>query len=97
MIVFHLFFFFFQAEDGIRDYKVTGVQTCALPIYSALKELDPYGEVGFALVEFLQCAVKIESFTQSSHLGQFRPLISSFRLLPKTDSDSLREAFGTDL
>ena len=28
-----VFFFFFQAEDGIRDYKVTGVQTCALPIY----------------------------------------------------------------
>src|SRR5256885_4546483 len=27
--------FFFQAEDGIRDYKVTGVQTCALPICSA--------------------------------------------------------------
>src|SRR5205807_6253207 len=27
------YFFFFQAEDGIRDYKVTGVQTCALPIY----------------------------------------------------------------
>src|SRR5256885_2538659 len=26
--------FFFQAEDGIRDYKVTGVQTCALPIWS---------------------------------------------------------------
>src|SRR2546426_9109131 len=30
-----LFFFFFQAEDGIRDYKVTGVQTCALPISSS--------------------------------------------------------------
>ena len=27
-------FFFFQAEDGIRDYDVTGVQTCALPISS---------------------------------------------------------------
>src|SRR5262249_60140788 len=27
------FFFFFQAEDGIRDWSVTGVQTCALPIY----------------------------------------------------------------
>src|SRR5262249_62251994 len=26
------FFFFFQAEDGIRDWSVTGVQTCALPI-----------------------------------------------------------------
>ena len=30
----YLFFFFFQVEDGIRDYKVTGVQTCALPIYN---------------------------------------------------------------
>src|SRR2546430_4186641 len=27
------FFFFFQAEDGIRDLTVTGVQTCALPIW----------------------------------------------------------------
>src|SRR5437762_13783295 len=29
--------FFFQAEDGIRDTSVTGVQTCALPIWSDLK------------------------------------------------------------
>src|SRR4030066_887455 len=28
-----VFFFFFQAEDGIRDSSVTGVQTCALPIF----------------------------------------------------------------
>src|SRR5690606_39323762 len=28
-------FFFFQAEDGIRDFHVTGVQTCALPICSS--------------------------------------------------------------
>src|SRR5256885_10115779 len=28
----YIIVFFFQAEDGIRDYKVTGVQTCALPI-----------------------------------------------------------------
>src|SRR2546422_3720672 len=28
-----IFFFFFQAEDGIRDVAVTGVQTCALPIF----------------------------------------------------------------
>src|SRR5256885_4725516 len=39
------FFFFFQAEDGIRDYKVTGVQTCALPISRAYAA---EGEVGFA-------------------------------------------------
>src|SRR2546426_9262532 len=34
-----VFFFFFQAEDGIRDYKVTGVQTCALPIFFRLADL----------------------------------------------------------
>src|SRR3989454_4996316 len=32
-------FFFFQAEDGIRDYKVTGVQTCALPISKLMAAL----------------------------------------------------------
>src|SRR6266478_8647380 len=31
------FFFFFQAEDGIRDLTVTGVQTCALPIYHRVR------------------------------------------------------------
>src|SRR5688572_31773692 len=30
------FFFFFQAEDGIRDLTVTGVQTCALPIFDSV-------------------------------------------------------------
>src|SRR5690606_425659 len=33
-VVFLFLFFFFQAEDGIRDFHVTGVQTCALPIYA---------------------------------------------------------------
>src|SRR5438874_10752395 len=32
-------FFFFQAEDGIRDLYVTGVQTCALPIYHIKMEI----------------------------------------------------------
>src|SRR2546430_9000370 len=32
------FFFFFQAEDGIRDLTVTGVQTCALPILRIWKD-----------------------------------------------------------
>src|SRR6266478_8016902 len=34
------FFFFFQAEDGIRDLTVTGVQTCALPISAGYRELQ---------------------------------------------------------
>src|SRR5262249_58519552 len=36
-----VYFFFFQAEDGIRDWSVTGVQTCALPIFLILRETDP--------------------------------------------------------
>src|SRR2546426_5224634 len=42
-----MFFFFFQAEDGIRDYKVTGVQTCALPI-SALAPAGRLRSADFA-------------------------------------------------
>src|SRR5689334_18561470 len=38
LFIFIIFFFFFQAEDGIRDGTVTGVQTCALPIYLATPE-----------------------------------------------------------
>src|SRR6266436_9275649 len=49
------YFFFFQAEDGIRDVAVTGVQTCALPIFRStaegltdlehLRELCAHGDV----------------------------------------------------
>src|SRR5689334_24195348 len=40
--IIYLLFFFFQAEDGIRDGTVTGVQTCALPISgSPSPETDP--------------------------------------------------------
>ena len=46
--LFFLFFFFFQAEDGIRDYKVTGVQTCALPIcgFGELIDIGPGTRAG---------------------------------------------------
>src|SRR5690606_40004229 len=38
-------FFFFQAEDGIRDFHVTGVQTCALPILPTYVEVDSITEL----------------------------------------------------
>src|SRR5438132_4993238 len=40
-VFFGFFFFFFQAEDGIRDHCVTGVQTCALPISPPNGPLPP--------------------------------------------------------
>src|SRR5438552_13939176 len=45
------FFFFFQAEDGIRDDLVTGVQTCALPIFPFFQraiDLDPNFAMAYA-------------------------------------------------
>src|SRR3989442_9775518 len=53
-----MFVFFFQAEDGIRDADVTGVQTCALPIFvitndgvTILKEIDIEHPAAKMLVE----------------------------------------------
>src|SRR5256886_5865580 len=47
-------FFFFQAEDGIRDLTVTGVQTCALPILMVLSGLVVLGIVGLIVAELMQ-------------------------------------------
>src|SRR2546426_1359031 len=43
-------FFFYQAEDGIRDYKVTGVQTCALPIFNRGLAYHPSGKLFIELL-----------------------------------------------
>src|SRR5690606_40594705 len=46
-----VYFFFFQAEDGIRDFHVTGVQTCALPILAIYMPMIPE-----AIITMLACA-----------------------------------------
>src|SRR5690606_40190914 len=51
--------FFFQAEDGIRDFHVTGVQTCALPIYSA--------QLSEETLNLLQFKVSSDNCAESSH------------------------------
>src|SRR5256886_14989120 len=49
------FFFFFQAEDGIRDLTVTGVQTCALPISREARDLiENHGVRGFKFHGIMQ-------------------------------------------
>src|SRR5690606_28952435 len=50
-VYFGIFFFFFQAEDGIRDFHVTGVQTCALPIsVGASGDLAPLSHLAIVLL-----------------------------------------------
>src|SRR5687768_17640514 len=46
ILFFFFFFFFFQAEDGIRDVAVTGVQTCALPIWPTPARRAPDAQQG---------------------------------------------------
>src|SRR5690348_18213904 len=69
--MFYLFFFF-QAEDGIRDGRVTGVQTCALPIYHV-----PEGQVDAGL-EAEQLAFLRQIQTDSSE-AERRPILSGAR------------------
>src|SRR5438034_8126264 len=59
MCFFFFFYFFFQAEDGIRDHCVTGVQTCALPIYFALLQLDLQLQITHETVKTQQDSVKL--------------------------------------
>src|SRR2546426_7762870 len=65
-------FFFFQAEDGIRDYKVTGVQTCALPIFlaamllPALASAKEKGNRAACKSNMRQCLIAIHMYGMDS-------------------------------
>src|SRR5438034_4408946 len=63
--------FFFQAEDGIRDHCVTGVQTCALPIYVDGSSQDPRKELNIASMPRLAPGVPV-SLQRHSRLFALR-------------------------
>src|SRR5690554_8144924 len=60
-----MFIFFFQAEDGIRDADVTGVQTCALPISGRVRAAGPLAEtlarIDLALAQGIDAGTMIEA------------------------------------
>src|SRR5437868_13888245 len=76
-----LFFFFFQAEDGIRDRNVTGVQTCALPILRSSSRLETPG--------CLRRASSNVSTSRSRAIGG-RLMRSSSALMKAMSNDALR-------
>src|SRR5690348_6268328 len=53
-VLFYFVFFFFQAEDGIRDGRVTGVQTCALPISYGVTTVEVKSGYGLSLEDELK-------------------------------------------
>src|SRR5437763_4372431 len=71
-----LFFFFFQAEDGIRDTSVTGVQTCALPIsaaYLASRQASASAWLVVWLVEaFVAVAIAAPAAATKAHRANSR-------------------------
>src|SRR3989339_443279 len=66
---FSCFYFFFQAEDGIRDWSVTGVQTCALPISSRRRHRD------WSVTGVQTCALPIRSEEHTSELQSLTNLV----------------------
>src|SRR5437868_8718455 len=80
------FFFFFQAEDGIRDRNVTGVQTCALPISSHFFGMDGYAQPGDAPEHFISTSLqRFEKITHDSGVV-VRPWLQAFAWRTKTYS-----------
>src|SRR2546427_333669 len=73
-----LLFFFFQAEDGIRDLTVTGVQTCALPILSALEVAETVSTMFSAPLLDLDAI----NAARLPHELLDAKIISSYRVLP---------------
>src|SRR5256885_2795421 len=70
------FIFFFQAEDGIRDYKVTGVQTCALPISAGtLANVD--GDETYVRVQVLTNEGALDREKQLAVVAQLTQLVST--------------------
>ena len=77
-----VFFFFFQAEDGIRDYDVTGVQTCALPI-CPLRGARHHAHHGTAPLQQPSCPGRVAPFPDLGTRPTLRhsPTSMRFRLL----------------
>src|SRR5205807_7470975 len=85
-----LFFysFFFQAEDGIRDYKVTGVQTCALPICALRQFLQIARREKIRLLEVVVVGVVAPFLRRKAPVARIR--IGERRGLPGERSEERR-------
>src|SRR5256886_10033215 len=80
-----LFFFFFQAEDGIRDLTVTGVQTCALPICAAASHVTRVLRlrVGEALTVFNGSGGEYAARIEQAHGGRVAVAIGEARAIER--------------
>src|SRR5690606_39335082 len=79
--------FFFQAEDGIRDFHVTGVQTCALPISIGNESLAATENLFYDARYVIWEMVKNQTVTPAGHLHSFTDSSGAMQLeSPYTDT-----------
>src|SRR5690606_39649845 len=81
------FLFFFQAEDGIRDFHVTGVQTCALPIWCHAAHGATVLNRQVALFHVPELAAALLGCVQQSQRGVFLEVNGGDRVHHHTDFD----------
>src|SRR5436309_14861980 len=87
-----MFFFFFQAEDGIRDFHVTGVQTCALPILIVLFcVIGVYSESGNVWDIVVMLAFGVLGLAMKRFGFEAAPLVLAF-VLGRMAEESIRQS-----
>src|SRR5690349_23264581 len=86
---FIFFFFFFQAEDGIRDLYVTGVQTCALPIYQwrFWRQLPGGGQIAMLFGSWYTQPIVDRAFKNISK-GEYESQLGGIAALERTLTDN---------
>src|SRR5690606_2924816 len=94
-----LFFFFFQAEDGIRDFHVTGVQTCALPIFDERQRtaLRLAVDNGVAQLDALRRQPSVSGSERTALLRRARDLLAPIRFGAGRDHYFIHSAEGVVL
>src|SRR5436309_9905746 len=98
-VCFVLFFFFFQAEDGIRDFHVTGVQTCALPISDPAAQRGLPAELVLAADQFLiKPAGRVEDAARAAAAGdEARTVIAGYHWFTDWGRDTMISLEGLTL
>src|SRR5699024_11281190 len=93
-LFFFFFCFFFQAEDGIRDRNVTGVQTCALPIYT-IQPYSPKAGTGLSSHELNQPGT-YQDVTDTTVVAQFKAIADTLPRRLKNISRSEERRVGKE-
>src|SRR5439155_13182182 len=89
-------FFFFQAEDGIRDGHVTGVQTCALPIYFPVRRLYSGDRVFGRQQRLLYQRGESTDFSPAARCGDARGAVAQVRSEERRVGKECRSRWSPD-